>query len=1565
MKSSSPLSFGLLAVLLAGLARPASAAAYTDGTASLTVTLSDPPGNYSARVDAFWVTDAAGNFIKNIRKDAARRENYLYQWLAARKTTAIDGYSGATISTWTPVTVTWDCRDSNEVVVPDGTYKLYVEFTDRNGQGPWTSEGLPFAKGLANVDVSYPNQTYIRNLRLVYTPLFSRDVAVAAIAAPQQVAPDVLTNVTVTVTNKGGWTETFAVALSDDTDARSLGTNQIVNLGPQAATATTFPWSTANASWGLHSLRAVATPVAGELSLEDNTRTVLSIVAPALTTNIYLTKSHDWRYHDRGVSLGTAWREPDYDDSAWAQGRGPLGYQDPPINTVLNYGGNANAKYPTYYFRAPFLLTTLPTVVTMRLRRDDGAVLYVNGAEAYRTNLPAGTITYTNLALDAVSGADETTYFEAILALTNLVVGTNLMAVEIHQSAANSTDLSFDLELIGAELPSMPAHDVRVLAVAAPLQALPGIATNITVVVTNQGDVAESFPIVLSDLTGGTTIGAQQVTALAAGATARAGFTWEPPLTPWGNRVLSAVAGPVTGELNRTDNTNTLLVLVAPPLETNVLVSRTSLWRYNDTGSDLSFAPWRDAEYFDDSWPTGRGPFGYGAEVATTNSFGPDPNRKYPAYYYRTIFNIDVPPTWLRLRLRCDDGAVVYHNGSEIHRVNLADGPVSYSSWASLAVEGTNALAYFESDVPIANAVIGPNLLAVEVHQVSASDPDLAFDAELISLNPVTPRVHDVAVLAVEPGGAVLIGDRLRLAVTVANRGNASETFTLFLQDANSGQIVASAVVTQLPVGVQSTLMMDWNTLGVSPGQHAITAFTVLDGVTNVTGMAQGRATLSGTAFGAKTTGLAGALGGRCATVAAWGNRLLVGTGATLEVWEANNPLALARLGQVRLPGLIEDIAAAGDFAFVACGNAGVQFVDLTMPSAPRHVTTYDTSGHAYGVSVSGTMLLIADGAAGLRMVSIDAPSAPVLVGAYFTEGPARAVAAEGTRAYLLDAHHGLLVLDIANPADPRQLGVCAFHAGQAVAVANGWAYVIDANNHCFAVDATVPAAPSLVGSRVLTDAVGSSIVINGRHAYVPAFEAGLLVLDIANPADITRVRSLPVPTPGQSVRAALIGDTLYLANGLAGFQALDVTTPESPVVQSDWPLAIRACDVALADSLACVAAGENGLRLYNIANPATPTWVGWSTNALNARCVALAGQTALVGDGQYGLKVFNVGTPTTPALMGSWSGPDLASVRRVGLSGAYGVACDGRTVGLFDLSTPAHPTLVATRPTPAFAFDMAVAGSRIYLACGSAGLMVFEMGPNSLAQVGSYDSPGLAAGVAVSGAAVYLADGPGGWSLLDVSGASPVLVRTSQAEGPVTDVAVEGVLAALGNGLNRAMAMDVTAPLTPVPQTSFDALVQALSLAIGNRQVYVAEDEVGLAIVPIPADVDRDGLPDAWELEIVGADPNDDLRTIQDVSPDDDFDDDGSANAAEYVAGTDPTDRASRFVVLLPPPMAGGVPAIQWSSVAGKTYTIHKSTNLQAGFTVLQEGIAATPPMNTYDDPAPQEAAFYIISVR
>jgi hypothetical protein len=211
-----------------------------------------------------------------------------------------------------------------------------------------------------------------------------------------------------------------------------------------------------------------------------------------------------------------------------------------------------------------------------------------------------------------------------------------------------------------------------------------------------------------------------------------------------------------------------------------------------------------------------------------------------------------------------------------------------------------------------------------------------------------------------------------------------------------------------------------------------------------------------------------------------------------------------------------------------------------------------------------------------------------------------------------------------------------------------------------------------------------------------------------------------------------------------------------------------------------------------------------------------------------------------------------------------------------------------------------------------------------------------------------------------------PAFIKANSAQGSVSALAVSGVLAALGNGANTVATMDVTVPLTPVPKQAFAGLVRSLRLAASGGRTYASEDEAGLAILAVSEDSDGDGLPDAWEQQIVDANPTDNILNIADVNPNDDFDHDGVSNQQEFLAGTSPTDPASRFIAAVTPPSGASTNAtVSWLSVAGKTYTVHKSSNLASGFTVLQDNLPATPPVNTFTDPNPGSPAFYIISVR
>lgn len=175
---------------------------------------------------------------------------------------------------------------------------------------------------------------------------------------------------------------------------------------------------------------------------------LLGTPVPANTTLI--TYGSSWKYRDIGTNPGTTWKNTTYNDATWKTGNAQLGYGDGDEATIVSYGSSASNKYITTYFRKLFTITdtTQFTGYTLNLKRDDGAVVYINGTEVYRTNMPTGTISYTTKASAAASDDGNTVQVKT-LTISQLKQGSNTIAVEMHQNVNTSTDLSFDLELKG------------------------------------------------------------------------------------------------------------------------------------------------------------------------------------------------------------------------------------------------------------------------------------------------------------------------------------------------------------------------------------------------------------------------------------------------------------------------------------------------------------------------------------------------------------------------------------------------------------------------------------------------------------------------------------------------------------------------------------------------------------------------------------------------------------------------------------------------------------------------------------------------------------------------------------------------------------------------------------------------------------------------------------------------------------------------------------------------------------------------------------------------------------
>lgn len=187
-----------------------------------------------------------------------------------------------------------------------------------------------------------------------------------------------------------------------------------------------------------------------------------------------------WQYNQTRDDLGTAWRSNGYDDTVAGWQTGPALFEGkngtvpfslaPLIGTTLNLTNPPNTTQTiTYYFRTHFNLPYSLAGAELRLRHylDDGGILYLNGQEGYRARMTTLPDSFLSLATGTANGVTvpvgdaviepALALPAAVLPLTNVVAGTNLLAFEVHQNSATSSDITFaaQLEVLITEFPSV------------------------------------------------------------------------------------------------------------------------------------------------------------------------------------------------------------------------------------------------------------------------------------------------------------------------------------------------------------------------------------------------------------------------------------------------------------------------------------------------------------------------------------------------------------------------------------------------------------------------------------------------------------------------------------------------------------------------------------------------------------------------------------------------------------------------------------------------------------------------------------------------------------------------------------------------------------------------------------------------------------------------------------------------------------------------------------------------------------------------------------------------------
>lgn len=340
--------------------------------------------------------------------------------------------------TWSNVGTQWTAADRiNLVGAWDAANGAYIPdfnpvMKGRAGYGVWgvfvDSRGKVWAGGDLETALNANGVNQWSGGFAVFPP---RDTAAPGTPSGLAVATDGVTD-TLNWTAATGDVSVYHVIRGD----RVIGTTNQTTLKVPALAA------------GRYSVRAA--DGAGNYSAS----TAVVIPPKAVTTTQLVQTGEDWKYRFSTQAPDPAWASVAFNDSTWATGKAPLGWGSSTIATQLVFEGTTRPL--SSHHRKSFTVEDPTKVAEVRIttRADDGLVLYLNGTEVRRVNMPSGTITNNTYA----TSAPRTTFATAnpvqiTLPGSALAAGVNVLSAEVHSNYRSTPDHSFELSALAVMEP--------------------------------------------------------------------------------------------------------------------------------------------------------------------------------------------------------------------------------------------------------------------------------------------------------------------------------------------------------------------------------------------------------------------------------------------------------------------------------------------------------------------------------------------------------------------------------------------------------------------------------------------------------------------------------------------------------------------------------------------------------------------------------------------------------------------------------------------------------------------------------------------------------------------------------------------------------------------------------------------------------------------------------------------------------------------------------------------------------------------------------------------------------
>ena len=549
-----------------------------------------------------------------------------------------------------------------------------------------------------------------------------------------------------------------------------------------------------------------------------------------------------------------------------------------------------------------------------------------------------------------------------------------------------------------------------------------------------------------------------------------------------------------------------------------------------------------------------------------------------------------------------------------------------------------------------------------------------------------------------------------------------------------------------------------------------------------------------------------------------------------LEIFTLIEPTQPARMGEIATPGRARSVAVEGNTAYVADGTAGVQVIDIAVPSKPSLVKTLGGFTNAHRVRVADDKLYALDHERGMLVFNLpDVHNMQIPRPRRFfrTAGTPINVAIHNDTVYFSDDRHGLLILK------PSPFGD-------------------------FVVRSVVP----ILATAHQVEETGGKI-----HAYVAS--GNLILVDVTD--DQNPEIDFRLNTPGLTTGIQFRNDTVYLTDRQTGLHVINVRNPQQPQRISTQSTFGNATEIVLRDTLTYVADGKGGIQTIDISESESPKWLhryasGGAAYGLDVVETDTGARTVYVANGVGGLKTLEFTTPyhgtvtkklpLSTNIITANNQFEAANCTKIRVQDGHGFVATETGMYVVNLATD---TIAAHIPTTSPVSDIALHRGYAYLCAGSL-IVVDSRIPQQSRIVSKRDMPGSAYRVVVDAnppAHAYVAALEGGLQVFDLTGlAVPRLIGNHATQGNATGIALADERAYLLDSSIGVAVLDVSEPNTPKLQDAYDNDALPIDVKVNGTYLYLLDSNSVQVIDTrtLTATSSFRGLGFPFELQLIGS---------------------------------------------------------------------------------------------------------------